>query len=220
MEKKLYRDEYRKKLAGVCAGLAEYFTIDVAIVRILFVLTCIFHGGGLVVYIVLWIALPKRLYPFVNPTVDYTVPPQNPDSANPGAAPNNPFGNSSFQNNPFGNNPFPNQPFSNQPFTNQPFPNQPFQPDRQHRSTSLFALIFGVVLIVVGGSILLDNFDILPDWDFGKLWPVVIIVVGCVLMLAGEKKKPLPADFQTPADDKSTHSTTETNPPADTPPVV
>ncbi|RYE02886.1 MAG: PspC domain-containing protein [Sphingobacteriaceae bacterium] len=73
MEKKLYRDESRKVIAGVCAGLADYFSIDVTIVRLLFVLTLIYHGGGTLIYIVLWIVMPKRISVLNEPVVDYTV---------------------------------------------------------------------------------------------------------------------------------------------------
>ena len=73
MEKKLYRDENRKVIAGVCAGLADYFSVDVTIVRLLFVLTLIYHGGGTLAYIVLWIVVPRRNVALNDPTVDYTV---------------------------------------------------------------------------------------------------------------------------------------------------
>jgi phage shock protein C len=73
MEKKLYRDENRKVIAGVCAGLADYFSVDVTIVRLLFVLTLIYHGGGTLAYIVLWIVVPRRNGVLNDPTVDYTV---------------------------------------------------------------------------------------------------------------------------------------------------
>ena len=208
MDKKLYRDDYHKKIAGVCAGLAEYFNIDVAIVRVVFVLALIFHGGGLLIYIVLWIALPKKPLALYNPHVDYRVPPQTPGS--------NPFGG-----NPTGSNPFQNQPFPSQPFQNQSFPAQP-----PRNTTSLVAIIFGVILIIIGGSILLDDFDILPDWDFGQLWPIILISVGGALMLSGERKKPWEnpdwnkagtATDTKPADEDKA---SEANPPADNPPTV
>src|SRR6184192_2681740 len=146
MDRKLYRDEYHKKIAGVCAGLAEYFNIDVAIVRVIFVLALIFHGGGLLIYIIFWIVLPKKPL-FIDPNVDYRVPPQNPMDSG-----------SQFTGAPYANtNP-------DAPFANQPFPNQPYQAPRN--STSLVAIVFGVVLIMIGGSILLNDFDIFPDWDF------------------------------------------------------
>jgi phage shock protein C len=206
MEKKLYRDEYHKKIGGVCAGLAEYFSVDVAIVRLIFVLTCIFHGGGGLVYIVLWIVLPKRPYPYFDPTVDYRVPPQNADAQSTNTA----AGNSPFSSNPFP----PNQ------FGNSSFPNQPVPP--RNSSTATVTIVFGVILITVGGWILLNNLDLLPDWEFWKIWPVVLIVVGCAIMLSGDRKKPLPhTDWNKKDDDKKdTPTDTETNPPADNPPAV
>jgi phage shock protein PspC (stress-responsive transcriptional regulator) len=59
--KKLFRDNERKVLGGVSGGLAAYFGVDIVIVRLLFVVTTIFGGLGLVAYIVLWIVLPAAL---------------------------------------------------------------------------------------------------------------------------------------------------------------
>ncbi len=57
--KKLVRDESRKILGGVCAGLAHYFNIDPVWPRLLLALLTIGTSGiFLVVYIVLWIVLP------------------------------------------------------------------------------------------------------------------------------------------------------------------
>ena len=57
--KRLYRDENDKILGGVCAGLANYFVIDVVIMRIIFVVLTISFGFGLIPYIILWIAMPS-----------------------------------------------------------------------------------------------------------------------------------------------------------------
>jgi phage shock protein C len=176
MEKRLYRDEYRKKVAGVCAGLSEYFTVDVAIVRLIFVVACFIHGIGILPYIVLWIVLPKKPHPFMDPTVDYTVPPQNPTMEDSGTSGSGQFSSGSFQNRPFTNQPFTNQPFS-QPYTNQPFPPK--------RGPSTATVIIGTVLIMVGGLILLEQLDIWPDWEYWKLWPIVPITVGLILMISG-----------------------------------
>lgn len=56
--KKLFRDENNKVLGGVCAGLANYFNIDIAIVRIIFVIL-LFSGIGFLTYIIMWIAVPS-----------------------------------------------------------------------------------------------------------------------------------------------------------------
>jgi phage shock protein PspC (stress-responsive transcriptional regulator) len=55
----LYRSSEDKMIAGVCAGIAEYFNVPAAIVRLAFVLMTLFMGGaGIVVYVVLWVVMP------------------------------------------------------------------------------------------------------------------------------------------------------------------
>lgn len=60
MTKKLYRSEKSKMIAGVCAGLGDYFDVDFTLVRLIFValtlLTAIFPM--LVFYLVAWIVIP------------------------------------------------------------------------------------------------------------------------------------------------------------------
>jgi len=49
------------KIAGVCAGLAAYFDVDVTVVRLVWVILSIVPGvfiGGLVAYIAAWILTP------------------------------------------------------------------------------------------------------------------------------------------------------------------
>ena len=59
--KKLYRSRDDRMIAGVCGGLAEYFSVDPVIVRVIAVLL-LFPGGapGLLPYIVLWIVVPEK----------------------------------------------------------------------------------------------------------------------------------------------------------------
>ena len=52
------RSSRDKKLGGVCAGLAEYFDLDPTIVRIVWLLAIFLGGTGLLLYLILWIALP------------------------------------------------------------------------------------------------------------------------------------------------------------------
>lgn len=56
--RKLMRSSTDKKIGGVCAGLAEYFDIDTAIIRILWVVAFLCAGTGGLLYLILWIALP------------------------------------------------------------------------------------------------------------------------------------------------------------------
>lgn len=60
--KKLTRSNNRM-LAGVCAGLADYFGWDVTVVRIAYVLATIFTAfSGTIVYLILWIVMPEKKY--------------------------------------------------------------------------------------------------------------------------------------------------------------
>lgn len=58
--RKLYRSKTNRQLAGVCGGLAEYFNLDVTLIRVLFVLLAVLGGSGLVIYIAMWIIVPKE----------------------------------------------------------------------------------------------------------------------------------------------------------------
>ena len=58
--KKLYRSETDKKLAGVCGGIAEYFNIDSTIVRLIWGLTFLCAGTGVLAYIICAIIMPDR----------------------------------------------------------------------------------------------------------------------------------------------------------------
>ena len=57
--KKLYKSNKNKMLDGVCAGIGEYFDIDPTVVRLAFVVLCIFAFGGLIAYIVAAIIVPR-----------------------------------------------------------------------------------------------------------------------------------------------------------------
>jgi phage shock protein PspC (stress-responsive transcriptional regulator) len=57
--KRLYRDPDGRTVAGVATGLAHYFGVDPAWVRIIFVLLTIFGGSGVPIYIILWVVLPE-----------------------------------------------------------------------------------------------------------------------------------------------------------------
>ncbi len=62
MKKKLYRSSKQRMIAGICGGLAEYFDIDVNIMRLLFVaislLSVLFPM--VIFYIIAWIIVPEK----------------------------------------------------------------------------------------------------------------------------------------------------------------
>jgi len=60
--RRLYRDPEDKVLGGVCSGLGAYFNMDPVIIRILFVVAFFLPvGSSALIYIVLWIIVPKAL---------------------------------------------------------------------------------------------------------------------------------------------------------------
>ena len=62
-DKKLFRDMDGKYIGGVCSGLAQYFDVDVTLVRIIMLIALIFGSAGFWVYVILWIAVPAALTP-------------------------------------------------------------------------------------------------------------------------------------------------------------
>ena len=59
-EKKRLTRSNNKMIGGVCSGLAEYLDIDPTIVRIVWVLMVLFAGFGILLYIILWLIMPKQ----------------------------------------------------------------------------------------------------------------------------------------------------------------
>lgn len=57
----LYRSSRSKILGGVCGGIADWLGWDPTMVRVLYVLASILSAGfpGTIVYIVLWLVVPK-----------------------------------------------------------------------------------------------------------------------------------------------------------------
>jgi hypothetical protein len=146
-------------------------------------------GVGFIPYIILWIVLPRKDYTFNNfnnPTVDYTVPPQQPAGQfNPPPQPDSSFGGA---------------PFSGNPITMPP------------KQKSNAGIIVGAVLIILGSAILIDEFDLIPDFDFERLWPAILVLVGAAIIVSGQKTQPW--DKQNwHTDDKKDNSSND-NPPA------
>lgn len=55
----LTRSSKNSIIAGVCGGIAEYFHVDANIVRLIFILLIFADGSGAIVYLLLWILMPR-----------------------------------------------------------------------------------------------------------------------------------------------------------------
>ena len=67
--KPLRRSRRHKAIAGVCAGFAEYFELDISLVRVIWLLVALFGGGGLIAYLICWIVIPLEEEPQPLPPV-------------------------------------------------------------------------------------------------------------------------------------------------------
>lgn len=89
MNKRLYRSSKSKVFGGVAGGIAEYFDIDPIIIRLLFIIIAFAGGGGILVYFIMWVAIP------LEPITPFTMHMNTGDPAaqqapNPGVDPTDP----------------------------------------------------------------------------------------------------------------------------------
>ncbi|WGQ12095.1 PspC domain-containing protein [Pedobacter gandavensis] len=189
MEKRLFRNEHDKVLAGVSSGIAEYMEVDVTIIRLLFVLSTIFLvGTGVLVYIVMWIIVPVNNDPtkrFSKFNDFYKGQPNNPFST-PG----------SFSQAP--PTPKPEQPASASSWTSSTINEDPFNFGAKAEDLNKVfpktnnetgRTVGGLFLLVIGIYFLMNEFDIIPFWfSLGKLWPLVFVAIGASFIMKGKNK--------------------------------
>lgn len=56
----LIRPRQGRVIAGVCAGLARRFGVSPTVVRVLFLVSMLLPGPQILVYLVLWLIMPKE----------------------------------------------------------------------------------------------------------------------------------------------------------------
>jgi len=59
MDKKLYRKSHGKKITGLCNGLADYFKIDVSLMRIAWIIFACMGGSGILAYLIASVVVPS-----------------------------------------------------------------------------------------------------------------------------------------------------------------
>ncbi len=66
--RRLLRPQAGRQIAGVCRGFAEYFDLDVTVIRVVWLLVAIFGGSGFLAYIIAWIVMPEEPAPLPAPS--------------------------------------------------------------------------------------------------------------------------------------------------------
>ena len=176
MEKRLHRNEHDKVVAGVSSGLAEYMQVDITIVRLLFVLSTLFlAGGGLLVYIVMWIVVPVNDDPMAK-MKKFNEQLQKHKSA---------------FNQPFDAPQDTTETKWNTPNTDFNRPNQ-MNSFQKPQGNDTGRTIGGLILLVLGIYFLLRQLDILPYWfniwQVYKLWPLALVAIGVSLIFRNQRK--------------------------------
>jgi phage shock protein C len=165
--KRLYRSQTDRKFAGVAGGLAEYFVMDPLLIRLAFVILTLAGGGGVLIYIVLWIVTPE------NPV--WVIPSKNQNDQ--GYQQSNP-GSPDFTTESAGYS-------SESQKTETSYSKTPPEPQTKERNKG--SLIGGLVLITLGSLFLAD--ELIPQVNFGDLWPVILIVIGVGLLFNAIAKR-------------------------------
>ena len=190
MEKRLFRNEHDKVIAGVSSGVAEYMEVDVTIIRLLFVLSTIFLvGTGILVYIIMWIVVPVNNDPaarFSKFNDFFKGQPNQFQSSNPFEQPAKPFeskktaeSTSPFQN--WTSSTVGDEDFGTWKKTGE------FKPFKKNNETG--RTVAGLFLLVIGMYFLMDEFNLIPfGFRLTKLWPLVFVAIGASFIIKSKNK--------------------------------
>jgi phage shock protein C len=169
MEKRFYRSRDDKKLAGVCAGIAEYFEIDPTLVRLIWVVFTFAGGAGLIAYIIAAIIMPER--PAIKPRQDVRENPQD-DSVEIVEVDEVDGSESAYE---------PGQ--VDGAYSDVTSEDRYSSSERSNRNN--FAI--GATLIIIGTLFFSRNFFRWHWINFSYIWPAILILIG-VAMIMNKRK--------------------------------
>jgi phage shock protein C len=173
MRDRLYRSRDDVVIGGVAGGVAKALDMDPSIVRVVWVLLTFLTGGvaGLV-YLIMLIVVPQEplvAEPFGAQPFGFTGAPS--ESTSEAAAA------------PSGAEPATGWPDAGSaaPLAAAPLSRTEARRARRSERDTGGALVFGAILILVGGYFLVREY--VPQIDVEVVWPVVVIVVGLLLLV-------------------------------------
>ncbi len=160
MEKRLYRSRSDRMIWGVCGGLAEYFDLDPTIVRVIMGLLIFANGLGILAYIILAIVVPLEGSKAAAPKDAIK---ENMEEIKKTAG-------------EFGRE------------IRSTFAGEEDKPEVAAKTRQRRRNILGIILIVLGVLFLLGSFNLLWWFDWGKLWPLILVAVGLLIILGVRRK--------------------------------
>ena len=164
MEKRLYRSRHDRMIWGVCGGLATYFNVDPAIVRVIMVLLIFAHGLGIVAYVILAIITP--IEPAEAPITGEATGGSVEELKEPVAEPASEI---------------PSSPSIEESKTDHKIPDT----DKTFYNRRI---AIGIILIVLGAFLIVTNLRLFDWLRWGTLWPLIIVAIGLVILLAARRR--------------------------------
>jgi phage shock protein C len=214
VNQRLYRSRDDRIIGGVAGGVADYLNLDPSLVRIVWAILTIFSGGLLfVLYIIMLVIVPEEPFDWSaaggsgGPPATPPPPPVIPGWTAPGrdsavttgapivAAAALAEDESGTAEGPEGAAPEAKAAEEAPPAQSAAWvaPSAAATPTdwrgqrraeraARRRGDNFGAIIFGLILVLVGGFFLVEMY--LPDIDSARFWPIVLVIVGVVLVIA------------------------------------
>ncbi len=161
MERRFYRSRNDRMIAGVCGGLANYLDVDPTIIRLVMVLLVFANGIGILAYIIMAIIVPPEgsKRTQLKEMMRENVEEIKKTTSELGEKIRRTFGEEEGE--------------------------AEDQDEMPRRDLNLA----GILLIVVGFLFLAANFNLFWWFDWGSLWPLILIAAGLVLILNRWRKR-------------------------------
>ena len=160
MEKRLYRNRSDRMIWGVCGGLAKYFDMDPTIVRVITALSIFLGGVGLWAYIILAIVVPLENSKAAEPkdTIKENVEEMKETARELGREIQSTLAKGEGE------------------------PEATAKIRHRRRNT------LGIIFVVLGGLFLLGSFNIFRWFNWGNLWPLVLVAIGVLVILSTRRR--------------------------------
>ena len=160
MERRLYRSRSDRMIWGVCGGLAKYLDIDSTLVRIIAVLLLLAGGFGILAYIIMAIVIPLENSKTTEPkeTIKENVGEMKETASELGREIRSTLAGEEGESG---------------------------EEDkvRHHRRNAI-----GIVLIILGAFFLIGNLDLFWWFNWGNLWPLILVAIGALIILGTRKR--------------------------------
>jgi phage shock protein C len=194
---RLYRSRDERVIAGVAGGIADYLDVDPSLVRVVWVILALFSGGAfLLVYIVMALVVPEEPWPGTW-VAGATAPPTPPPAGDPNAPAAASIETSTSAEATATPSATPGAPIDWQAQREQwraqrAAWREKRRADRAARrvsggDASGAGLIFGLILVAVGLIFLVPI--LIPAFDVGRFWPLILVGLGALLVLGAMRPR-------------------------------